>query len=34
MERCVSQCTVTLTADHHARLVTTGVAAPAAPSIE
>jgi len=30
----VSQCTVTLTADHHARLVTTGVAAPAGPSIE
>lgn len=30
----VSQCTVTLTADHHARLVTTAIAAPAAPSIE
>jgi hypothetical protein len=30
----VSQCTVALTADHHARLATTAVAAPAAPSIE
>ena len=30
----VSQCTVTLTADHHARLVTTAVAAPSTPSIE
>lgn len=30
----ISQCTVTLTADHHARLVTTAIAAPAAPSIE
>jgi hypothetical protein len=30
----VSQCTVTLTADHHARLVTTPVAAPAGPSLE
>jgi hypothetical protein len=30
----LSQCTVTLTADHHARLATTAVAAPAAPSIE
>ena len=30
----ISQCTVTLTADRHARLVTTAVAAPAAPSIE
>ncbi len=29
-----SQCTITLTADHHARLVTTAIAAPAAPSIE
>jgi hypothetical protein len=30
----VSQCTVTLTADHHARLATTPVAAPSTPSIE
>jgi hypothetical protein len=30
----VSQCTVTLTADHHARLVTTAAAAPAAPSFD
>lgn len=30
----LSQCTVTLTADHHARLATTAIAAPAAPSIE
>jgi hypothetical protein len=30
----VSQCTVTLTGDHHARLVTTAVAAPAAPSFD
>jgi hypothetical protein len=30
----LSQCTVTLTADHHARLVTAAVAAPSAPSIE
>jgi hypothetical protein len=30
----ISQCTVTLTADHHARLVTTAVAAPSTPSIE
>ncbi len=30
----VSQCTVTLTADHHGRLVTTAVATPAAPSFE
>jgi hypothetical protein len=30
----ISQCTMTLSADHHARLVTTAVAAPSAPSIE
>lgn len=30
----VSQCTVTLTADHHARLATTAAAAPAAPSFD
>lgn len=30
----VSQCTVTLTADHHARLATAPVAAPAPPSID
>jgi hypothetical protein len=30
----VSQCTVALTADHHARLATTAVAAPSTPSIE
>jgi hypothetical protein len=30
----ISQCTVTLSADHHARLVATAVAAPAGPSIE
>jgi len=30
----ISQCTITLTADHHARLATTAVAAPAAPSFE
>lgn len=30
----VSQCTVTLTADHHARFAATAVAAPSTPSIE
>ena len=30
----VSQCTVTLTADHHAKLATTAVAAPSTPSFE